>query len=315
MVRPETSRGCPLSSRSRLNRLSFHLFLPQMRMSHEAIVERALAAEAAGFEGIAFMDHLAPPLALDQDMWEAMSIAAWVLAHTSTLKVGHLVLCDSLRHPAVLARQATSLDHASHGRFELGIGWGSVPTELEVFGVGSTTPRVRVGRLAETLEILQGLWSGEVVDHRGEHFTLVGAQQRPTPTGPIPITIGGVGPRTLALVREHADWWNLPIHELERLDELRGQVGDARVSVQPMVAVLPDESHRDDVTALVQRRFGRGAMGRNLVIGTVPELADHFGALTDRGVERFHVWFTDFAPPDTLERFGEVIAASAPPRG
>jgi alkanesulfonate monooxygenase SsuD/methylene tetrahydromethanopterin reductase-like flavin-dependent oxidoreductase (luciferase family) len=277
-------------------------------MTHEAIVDRALAAEAAGFEGISFMDHLAPPMALDQDMWEAMSIAAWVLARTSTLKVGHLVLCDAFRHPAVLARQATSLDHASGGRFELGIGWGSVPVELEVFGVGSTEAPARVGRLAESLEIIRKLWSGEVVDHHGEHFTLVGAQQLPVPTAPIPITIGGVGTRTLALVREHADWWNLPIHELERLDELRDQVGDARPSTQSMVALVPDEARRDEVTALARRRFGMGAMGRNLAIGTADELADHFAGLADRGVERFHVWFTDFAPVDTLARFAEVAA-------
>ena len=291
---------------------TFHLFLPQMRMTHEAIVERALAAEAAGFEGISFMDHLAPPMALDQDMWEAMSIAGWVLAHTSTLKVGHLVLCDSFRHPAVLARQATSLDHASHGRFELGIGWGSVPVELGVFGVGSTEAPVRVGRLAETLEIVRALWSGDVVDHAGEHFTLAGAQQLPVPTGPIPITIGGVGRRTLALVREHADWWNLPIHELERLDELRSEVGGARVSVQAMVALVPDEARRDEVTALARRRFGMGAMGRNLAIGTTGELAEHFATLAHRGVERVHVWFADFAPPETLERFADVIAAADP---
>src|SRR4051794_1012880 len=98
-----------------------------MRMAPEAIVDRARAAEAAGFEGIAFMDHLAPPLATGQDMWEAMAIAGWVLARTDTLTVGHLVLCDPLRHPAVLARQVATLDHLSGGRFELGIGWGSVP--------------------------------------------------------------------------------------------------------------------------------------------------------------------------------------------
>src|SRR5690606_15002521 len=147
---------------------TFHLFLPQMRMTHEAIVERALAAEAAGFEGISFMDHLAPPMALEHEMWEAMSIAGWVLARTTTLTVSHLVLCDSFRHPAVLARQVTSLDHASGGRFELGIGWGSVPVELDVYGVGSTEPKLRVGRLAETLQILRGLWSGEEVDFQGE---------------------------------------------------------------------------------------------------------------------------------------------------
>lgn len=287
---------------------SFHLFLPQMRMTHEAIVERALAAEAAGFEGISFMDHLAPPMALEHDMWEAMSIAAWVLARTSTLKVSHLVLCDSLRHPAVLARQVTSLDHASGGRFELGIGWGSVPEELEVYGVGSTAPRVRVGRLAETLEVLRLLWTGEEVDFEGEHVTLRGARQRPVPTGPIPITIGGVGKRTLALVREHARWWNLPIHELDRLDELRGQVGDAGVSIQSMVALVPeDAAARDDFVNAVRRRFGRGAMGRNLAIGDADELAAHFRGLAERGVERFHVWFADFAPPETLRRFADVL--------
>jgi alkanesulfonate monooxygenase SsuD/methylene tetrahydromethanopterin reductase-like flavin-dependent oxidoreductase (luciferase family) len=149
-------------------RPSFHLFLPQMRMPYRAIVERALSAEAAGFEGMAFMDHLAPPLAFEHDMWEAMTVAGWMLARTSTLKVGHLVLCDSFRHPAVLARQITSLDHASDGRFELGIGWGSVPSELEVFGVGSTEPPHRVARLSESLDIMRRLWTGEVVDYQGE---------------------------------------------------------------------------------------------------------------------------------------------------
>ena len=302
---------------------SFHLFLPQMRMTHDAIVGRALAAEAAGFEGIAFMDHLAPPLALEHDMWEAMSIAGWVLARTTTLQVGHLVLCDPLRHPAVLARQVTTLDHASGGRFEIGIGWGSVPEELEAFGVGSAgvgsagvgsagvgsmQPRERVGRLAESLDIMHRLWTGEVVDYQGEYFTLAGAQQRPTPTRHIPVTVGGVGKRTVEIARAHADWLNVPIHHLDRLDELRDRAGDVRVSTQPMVALLPDEAHRDQVTALVRRRFGAGAMGRNLVIGTVPDCISYFQGMHSRGVERFYVWFADFAPVPTLEHFAEVIA-------
>ena len=70
--------------------MELHLFLPQMRMTHAEIVERALAAEAVGFEGVAFMDHLTPPLAAAAEMWEAMSLAGWVLANTTTLTVGHL---------------------------------------------------------------------------------------------------------------------------------------------------------------------------------------------------------------------------------
>jgi len=286
---------------------AFHLFLPQMRMAPDAIVDRARAAEAAGFEGIAFMDHLVPPLAVEQDMWEAMTIAGWVLARTSTLRVGHLVLCDALRHPAVLARQVTSLDHASGGRFELGIGWGSVPDEFDMFGVEPVEPRGRVGRLAESLAIMSALWAGDVVDHHGEHFTLVGAQQRPVPTAPIAITIGGTGTRTLALVREYADWWNVPLHQLDRLESRRADAGSARVSVQQMVALVPSEAERSEVRALVDRRFRGYTIGESLIIGTAAELTEHFSLMQARGVERFYVWFADFAPVPTLQRFSEVI--------
>lgn len=290
---------------------SFHLFLPQMRMTHDAIVERALAAEAAGFEGIAFMDHMAPPLADDQDMWEAIAIAGSVLARTTTLTVGHLVLCDALRHPAMLARQVTSLDHASGGRFELGIGWGSVPEELATFGIGSTEAPARVSRFAESLAILRALWTGEVVDFQGEHFTLVHAQQRPVPTRKIPITIGGSGKRTLALVREYADWWNVPIHQLDRIEERRELAGNARVSTQQMVALVPSEAEREEVTSTAKRRFG----GMGPIIGTAPELVEHYERMQARGVERFYVWFADFAPVKTLELFGDVIASARQSRG
>lgn len=292
--------------------LGVHLFLPQMRMSHDDIVAHARAAEASGFEGIAFMDHLAPPLAAEQDMWEAMEIAGWVLARTDSLTVSHLVLCDAFRHPAVLARQVTSLDHASGGRFELGIGWGSVPEELATYGVGSTEPRARVDRLGETLSIVRGLWSGEVVDHHGEHLTLVGAQQRPVPTRPIPITIGGIGPRTLALVRAHADWWNVPVHQLDRVPELRDRVGDARVSVQVRVALVRDEAERAAIVATDHRRFGDTKMHTGLVAGTAPEVAEHLAGLHAQGIDRTYLWFADFAPVDTLERFAEVLSLLAP---
>ena len=288
----------------------FHVFLPQMRMDFDALVSRAQATEAAGFKGFALMDHLAPPMAESQDMWEAMTTAAWLLARTDTLVVSHLVLCDSLRHPALLARQAVSLDHASGGRFELGIGWGSVPAELETFGIGSTDAKVRVGRLKETLEVLAALWTGEVVDYQGSYFTLDKAQQRPAPTKTIPLIVGGVGKRTLELVAAHAQWWNLPVYGLDRLEELRPSAGSARLSVQLMVALVEDESRREEITALASRRFSYMKPGEQLIIGNADELAQHFDGLAKLGVERFYVWFTDFAAPATLEAFGrDVIAA------
>jgi alkanesulfonate monooxygenase SsuD/methylene tetrahydromethanopterin reductase-like flavin-dependent oxidoreductase (luciferase family) len=252
------------------------------------------------------MDHLAPPMADDQPMWEAMTAAAWLAARTERLTISHLVLCDAFRHPAVLARQAVTLDHASGGRFELGIGWGSVPDEFSAFGIGSTEPSHRVVRLAESLAILRALWTGEPVDFDGEHFTLRGARQRPTPLTRIPITIGGTGKRTLALVREYADWWNVPVNQLDLIEQRRDLAGDARVSIQQLVALVPDESARADITATATRRYGGYG---SLVIGTADELRAHFAATAASGVDRVYVWFADFAPVETVERFGEVVAA------
>lgn len=292
---------------SRPARAEFHLFLPQMRLSLEALVERARAAEAAGFAGMALMDHLRPPKAEDQTMFEAVVTATWLAAHTERLVIGHLVLCDAFRHPAVLARQAVTLDHASGGRFELAVGSGSTPDELEVFGFGAPPTSARIARLRETLEVVTRLWSGEPVTFEGQFHRLRGARQLPTPTRPIPIVIGGTGPTTMGVVADFADWWNVPAHQASRLDELRPLAGAARVSLQQLVTLSAAGATRREVVELAERRFGwMGAQGRAL--GSGPELVVHFDALRRRGVERFYVWFTDFAPPDTLRAFGaEVI--------
>ena len=282
--------------------LKFWVFLPQMRLTMEQLVERALAAEAAGFEGLAGMDHLAPPGAEAQPMFDAMVTNTWLAGQTQRLRIGSLVLCDSFRHPAVLAREAVSLDHASEGRFELGIGWGSVPDELATFGVGSPEPRVRVRRLKETLEILEGLWTGESFDYDGEHFTLRAARQQPVPLTRIPIVIGGAGKRTMGLVAAHADWWNVHTHILDKLDEMRPLAGRARCSLQMQVAYVPAATERREIAATARRRFGDTA-----IVGTAPELVEHFGTLAERGVERVYVWFCDFAPVETLRAFGERV--------
>lgn len=105
--------------------VEWYLFLPQVRLSAADIAERARRAEASGFDGIAFIDHLEAPGLRDESIWEAMGIATWVAAKTERLRIGHLVLCDAFRHPAVLAKQAVTLSEAAEGRFELGLGAGS----------------------------------------------------------------------------------------------------------------------------------------------------------------------------------------------
>jgi alkanesulfonate monooxygenase SsuD/methylene tetrahydromethanopterin reductase-like flavin-dependent oxidoreductase (luciferase family) len=282
--------------------LEFWLYLPQMRLSMEQLVGRARVAEEAGFQGVAGMDHLAPPGAESSPMFEAMVTNAWVAACTNELRVGSLVLCDGFRHPVVLAREAVTIDHASGGRFELGIGWGSVTSEFEAFGFGSPPARERITRLKESLEIMTALWRGETVDYAGTHFSLRGAQLQPLPLGTIPITVGGAGPKTMELVASYADWWNVHVSILDRFDEMRARAGDARCSLQAQVAFIGDGASRQEVDDLARRRFWGGH-----VLGTAPELVDHFGQLADKGVERVYAWFTDFAPPETLSAFGEGV--------
>ena len=285
--------------------LEFHVFLPQMRLTMPQLVERAQAAEAGGFDGIAGMDHLAPPMAEHQPMFEAMVTNTWLAAHTERLTVSSLVLCDAFRHPAVLAREAVTLDHASAGRFELGLGWGSVASELDTFGIGPTESPVRVARMKESLEVIQALWSGETVDYAGDHVSLRGARQMPRPLGRIPIVIGGTGRRTMELVAAHADWWNLHtgvLDDLDRLDDLRSRAGRARASLQLNLAYVHDGADRAEVGELARRRFGP-----DVVVASAPELVDRLATLADRGIERIYAWFCDFAAPETLQAFGEQV--------
>ena len=214
------------------------------------------------------MDHLVPPMADDQPMYEAMTTATWLAARTERLTIGHLVLCDAMREAPVLAKQAVTIDHASGGRFELGIGWGSVPQELVDFGITTDGPAARATRLGETLATLREFWGG---------------RQQPTPLTRIPIVIGGVGPRTVAMVAEHADWWNVPINLLDQLDERRAApgapgVGAADARLRP-VGGRPRPGHRAGATPL-------RADGWGLAIGTGAELVDQLGKWGDRGVER-----------------------------
>jgi alkanesulfonate monooxygenase SsuD/methylene tetrahydromethanopterin reductase-like flavin-dependent oxidoreductase (luciferase family) len=285
--------------------MEFYLFLPQMRLTMAELVEKAHAAEAAGFVGFTGMDHLAPPLAFKQPMYEAMVTTTWIASHTQRLRVGSLVLCDSFRHPAMLAREAVSIDHASGGRFDLGLGWGSVPDELSSFGVGPIEPSIRVARMKETLEIVTALWAGETVNHEGEYFVLKNASQKPPPLQRIPIVIGGAGRKTMELVSAYADWWNVHVGILDRLEKMRPLAGNARVSLQLQVAFVHSEEDRAEVTETAHRRFGR----RCPAVGTALELVDHFGHLAESGVERVYVWFCDFAQSQTIAAFGQEVIA------
>ena len=275
--------------------VEWYLFLPQVRLSAADIAERARHAEASGFDGMAFIDHLEAPGLPGENIWEAMGIATWVAAKTQRLRIGHLVLCDAFRHPAVLAKQAVTLSDASNGRFELGLGTGSWPSEFTRFDVGQQDPKARVEQLGHHLELIRQYWGDGTVE----------AAQAPRRSHPIPLVLGGTGPRMMELVRKYADWWNLPANHIDRLPKLAPEAGSARVSIQQMVGFVRAGGDPNSVREVSTRRFGN--LGSGLVCGDADELVGHFTGLADQGVERFYVWFADFAAPDSLGEFGETV--------
>lgn len=282
--------------------VEWFLFLPQVRLPVADIAERARHAEASGFDGIAFIDHLEAPGQPNESIWEAMGIATWVAAKTQRLRIGHLVLCDAFRHPAVLAKQAVTLSDASDGRFELGLGAGSWPAEFTRFDVGQQDPVARVEQLGRHLALIRQYWgdSGEDAD----------ATQLPRRTHPIPLVLGGSGRRMMELVRRYADWWNLQANHLDRLPKLAPAAGTARISIQQMVGFARSGSDPNAVRDVSTRRFGN--LGPGLVCGDADELIQHFASLTAQRVERFYVWFADFAVPDSLAEFGESVIKAFP---
>jgi alkanesulfonate monooxygenase SsuD/methylene tetrahydromethanopterin reductase-like flavin-dependent oxidoreductase (luciferase family) len=277
-------------------------------MSFPTILERTLAAEAAGFDSVWLMDHLAAPAATEHDTLEGWTLAAALAARTTSIRIGHLVTCDPFRHPALLAKMAATVDSVSDGRLELGLGWGSVDAELAAYGIVDAGRPARAARLRESIAILDLMFTGEPFDFDGTHFRLRDAIGRPRPVQQPrpPLHIGGAGAQlTMPIVRDHADWWNCPSYAVERLAELRPLAGDARVSVQHPVALATTDADREATLATAARRFGSWG---GLVGGTAPEVADALAAEVAQGVAGFVVQLTDFGAPATIERFMADVA-------
>lgn len=163
-------------------------------------VKLAQTAEEYGFDTFAIPDHLGNqvgPLAALGALSQA----------TTRIRLATSVLANGFRHPAVLAKEATTIDVLSKGRLELGIGSGWMKDEFDKAGIEFGTPGERIRRLDEALTILDRLMRGETVDFDGEFYQITGLEGSPRPRqGPRPpIAVGGGGPKMLALAAKHAD--------------------------------------------------------------------------------------------------------------
>jgi len=289
--------------------VQFGVFVPQFKSDVAAMRERATTAENAGFDSFWVMDHLLVPAAPPTDVLESWTLLTALAGATSTLRFGHLVGCNPFRHPVVLAKMAATFDHVSDGRLDLGLGWGSDEDELADLGFGPATRRGRSEALAETLEILRLMFTGEPFDYEGRHFRLKGAYGLPRPVqARVPIHVGGAGRTlTMPLVAKYADWWNCLGHARHRLEELAELRGGARISAQYAVGLAPTESAVEAVAAATARRMPESGWGRALV-GTPDALAEQLLAERERGVELFILRFHDFGAPETLRLFGAEVA-------
>ncbi len=174
----------------------------------------ALAVEAAGFDGLWTWDHLRDPdAASGPGVPEAWTVLAGLAEVTRRISLGPLVLNVANRHPGLLANMAATLQAVSGGRLLLGIGAGRsrrTPYAAEQEGLGLTVERdeVRARRVAEAIEVMRRLWSGDGASFAGESYRL----ERPSgflrPEPPPPIIVGGFGPRMAGIAGRHADGFN-----------------------------------------------------------------------------------------------------------
>jgi probable F420-dependent oxidoreductase len=184
-------------------------------------METAREAEDLGYGTLFVPDHF------DEGFGPIAALAA-AAAVTSTLNVGALVFDCDFRHPAVLARELTTIDQLSGGRLEVGLGAGWKRLDYERSGIAMDAPKVRVDRMIEYTTILKGLFAGQAVSFKGEHFQIsdLTAQPPAARSGGVPILIGGGGRRVLRFAGANADivGVNASVHSGE-IDAAAGQDG------------------------------------------------------------------------------------------
>ena len=163
----------------------------------------AQEVEQLGLDYIAIQDH--PYQRRFVETWTLLSMIA---ATTSRIGLFPDVANLPLRLPAVMAKAAASIDLLSGGRFELGLGAGGFWDAIEAYGGPRRTPSAALAALAEAVEVIRKIWSGERnLRFEGQHYRLHGAQSGPIPAHPIEIWLGVYGPRALQLTGQIADGW------------------------------------------------------------------------------------------------------------
>jgi probable F420-dependent oxidoreductase len=257
--------------------------------SYDSIRAVAQQAETDGFDSIWLPDHFLyrKPGEQVRGVWESWTVLAALAEATRRVEIGTLVLCNSFRNPAILAKMATTADEVSHGRLILGIGAGWNEPEYQAFGLPFDH---RVDRFEEALQILRPLLREGRVDFPGRYYQARNCDNVPAgprPEGP-PLLVGSEGPRMLRLTAQYADLWNT------------GYMGKPETMAEPLARIEAAcrEVGRDPatlgVTALIGLWFPdlqaeKPSFFDSPLTGTVKEIAAAMRGYAELGVQ--HIMF------------------------
>lgn len=278
----------------------------------------ARLAEDVGFDSVWITDHLihrSDPTESSLETggdrrelegpWEGWSLLAAIAAITERVEIGPLVLCNSFRNPALLAKMADTVEEISGGRLILGLGAGWNESEFDAFGYPFDH---RVDRFEESIQIITSLLRTGKVDFEGTYYWAKDCELRPRgprPEGP-PILIGTAGERMLGLTATYADHWNTWFsqteNELDKLVALMQRVDAACEAEGRDPATLA----RSSAVKIEVAPAAESVMGAPPIKGSPEEIATELRAYADAGVDEIQAWIE----PVTLagvEMFGEVL--------
>lgn len=260
------------------------------------------------------------------DHFEAVATLAALACETSRARLGCLVFYVGYRNPGQLAKIATTLDHLSHGRFELGLGAGWHQWEAEAYGYDFPPVGKRLDMLEEAVPLIRSLLTQDRTTHEGEWFRTVDASCLPAPVQPrLPIWIGGVGEkRTLRTVARHADGWNaayVPPAEFRRLNQVLDswceQEGrdpatiQRAINLQFMLAV--DEAGAEAFRARMEAQWGPAAprvMAGGLT-GTPDQAVERIAEYVEAGADAVNVAMRAPWPAESLDAWLDDVVPRA----
>jgi F420-dependent oxidoreductase-like protein len=296
----------------------------QEDVTWEDWVALADACERSGIEALFRSDHyLSVSGEHGRGALDAWGTICGLAARTQSLRLGTLVSPASFRHPSILAKLATTADHISGGRIELGLGTGWSEVEHRAYGFPFLPMKERMDVLEEQLRIVHGHWREGRFSFSGEHCGVedLGALPKPVQRPHPPLVMGGgAGPRAARLAAAYADEYNTVYPTLDEVREQRAAIAAAcekagrepiPFSVMVMTVIGHDraeaERRAQELSAWSGSQVDFGELGRTGVGGTVEEAVARLRAYEEAGAERAFLQCLLHRDLDMIELIGREL--------